>query len=185
MVSASTSVLASVHGLALAYTRLPCHGGWRFPGTAFPFLSNCHPGPCGLKVHHEIRDPAQDSVRRTHNARPAPGVLGPPVKPGDDNGKLLERHPECSPHHSLPLRQRKILRPAKSPAREQTAARTCGRKPKTPARERAKRRGAAESRPGPDFVADVFAKTNQRPRVTLRRTCTTPPHHSPLRGSTS
>jgi hypothetical protein len=34
-----------------------CHGGWRFPGTAFPFLSNCHPGPCGLKVHHEIRDP--------------------------------------------------------------------------------------------------------------------------------
>jgi hypothetical protein len=29
----------------------------RFPGTAFPFISNCHPGPCGLKVHHEIRDP--------------------------------------------------------------------------------------------------------------------------------
>jgi hypothetical protein len=29
----------------------------RFPGTAFPIPSNCHPGPCGLKVHHEIRDP--------------------------------------------------------------------------------------------------------------------------------
>ena len=29
------------------------------------------------------------------------------VKPGDDNGKLLERHPETSPHNTLPLRQHK------------------------------------------------------------------------------
>jgi hypothetical protein len=24
---------------------------------SFPVSLNCHPGPCGLKVHHEIRDP--------------------------------------------------------------------------------------------------------------------------------
>jgi hypothetical protein len=35
----------------------PATEGMRLPGTAFPIPSNCHPGPCGLKVHHEIRDP--------------------------------------------------------------------------------------------------------------------------------
>ena len=96
--------------------------------TAIPFLSNCRPGPCGLKVHHVIRDPVQDSVRRTHNARPAPGVLGPPVKPGDDNGKLLERHPECSPHHS-PLRGRASNATSVAPARERAQVRRHLRKP--------------------------------------------------------
>jgi hypothetical protein len=34
-----------------------CHGGHEVSRHSFPVFSNCHPGPCGLKVHHEIRDP--------------------------------------------------------------------------------------------------------------------------------
>jgi hypothetical protein len=68
-------------------------------------------------------------------------------RPGDDNRR----------------RERGVLHPHRiTPPSVAGQEFACGRKTKTPARERAKRRGAAEPRPGLDNFTDVFAKANHR-----------------------
>jgi hypothetical protein len=97
------------------------------------------------------RDPviSQDDVQKIAGSSPAMTI--------EEGGS---RQPETQPHHTLPQRQRKQDKRSDvvAPAREQTAGRTPRRKTKTPARERAKRRGAAKPRPGLDKFTDVFAK---------------------------
>jgi hypothetical protein len=68
-----------------------CHGCWRFPGTACPFLSNCHPGPTGVSLGRFC----------------APGlsrgsVWVPARRPGHNKNEALSHY--CHPHPSSPGR---------------------------------------------------------------------------------
>jgi hypothetical protein len=174
-----------------------CHGGWRFPGTAFPFPSNCHPGPCGLKVHHEIRDPkalcaSKNEASKAHSlgallnsdsaTRRSAGLCPKDTRRATsaNDKRWVPRHKAegtrgrfLKPHRTTPpLRQRKILRPAKSPAREQTPTEVLAeinnaslpppwQGKSLPTGGEASQGKVASSRT--DASADALAETNQSP----------------------
>jgi hypothetical protein len=173
----------------------------RFPGTAFPFLSNCHPGPCGRQSITGSGIQRKELQIRSHNlgARPLRAGEYRTLSRRTDNGdqrreywvprsrgmtatslrlswssrgmtvEIVEDLRNCTtpPHQLPPPRQRKILRPAKSPAREQTQARRCLRKTRKPAREQTQARTCLRKTRTPNKALEQTQARNCRRKIMI------------------